>query len=166
MQTVLNDLSGCSLDSNLGYTVITLKLFQVKVDEPKTSYNIILYLIYDANRVRPHKMTVDSSTETTLPKDVELKCRTYFKHFKRYELKKAFEETHKAIDSPVRWMKGQDEDELDLNVGKKKQKLRERYIFLLCLKLKLKFYFSWTKIFTLILLFIFRTVMNQIPKKT
>ncbi|XP_048506347.1 uncharacterized protein LOC125499942 [Athalia rosae] len=115
LQAVINQLSQCTLDTNLGYTVITLKFFNMQELDSEETHNVMLYLLYKSNRVRPQKMTIDSSSSQALNDTVIAKCKSYFKNFKCFDLNKAFKETISAVNAPIMWkLAEEDEESLDL----------------------------------------------------
>lgn len=116
LQLIVNELFGCWLDFYWGYTTIILKLFDMEDQDSGELHNVVLYLIYESNRARPHKMKIEGVYAKQLPDDLVDKLQSYFKHFKCFDLKKAFEETVYAKDTPVVWRREEDQD-MDLDTS-------------------------------------------------
>lgn len=109
----MDELSGCFLDTSFSYMKITLKFYNMQVVETAEFHKIIVSLIYESNRVRPHKVMIDSMSSEKLDVPTADKFKTFFKSFKSASLKEAFEKITDAENTPVVWKR---EDELDSNV--------------------------------------------------
>ncbi|XP_054003013.1 uncharacterized protein LOC128889412 [Hylaeus anthracinus] len=104
----VSHLKDCTLQTNLAYTYITLELKSVRKIEDDSYINIVIYLIYDTNEVRPHKVEVDSQTEEELDKSTKKHLKDSLKCFKTFDLCTAFKNILNT--GQFIWAKEDDED--------------------------------------------------------
>ena len=101
-------IQDCTLQTNLGYTCINLELTGVHDVNNNVYINIILYLMYNINEARPHKIEVDSKTGDELNITTKKQLKTSLKCFKMFDLETAF---HKMlIKKPFTWSRDNNED--------------------------------------------------------
>ncbi|XP_076672141.1 uncharacterized protein LOC143371128 [Andrena cerasifolii] len=98
----------CTLQTNLGYTCITLELTGVYDANNDLYINIILYLMYGIDETRPWKIQVDSKTEQELNLSTEQQLRTSLKCFKKFDLETAFDKM--LNEKPFTWAREDEED--------------------------------------------------------
>lgn len=104
----MSGIKDCNLQTNLAYTWMSLKLMGVHNVEDDLYINILVYLMYDINEARPHKIIVDSQTEEKLDKSVCKYLKTSLQYFKIFDLCTAFEKMLKK--GSFKWTKECDED--------------------------------------------------------
>lgn len=79
--------------------------------------NIIIYLLYNINEARPHKIEVNSTTQDELDQNVKKHLQKSLVCFKQFDLHKAFENMLNL--EAFKWTKENAEDSpLEINVSK------------------------------------------------
>ncbi|XP_033337024.2 uncharacterized protein LOC117226598 [Megalopta genalis] len=91
LKETVSDIKNINLHKNIGYTHIVLNLMSVYNVEYDSHMNITIYMHYDFNEVRPHKVDIESENEQTLNKEEKIKFKTFQKWLKLLDLKTAFE---------------------------------------------------------------------------
>lgn len=103
------------MQASLQYTQINLELMGVYDKINDTYIDIIIYLLYNFNEIKPHNIKIDSMAEETLnPKTIKY-LKASLACFKKFDLPIAFE---KMLDKgALIWSKEEDEDSpVEINV--------------------------------------------------
>lgn len=116
-QKYISDMKHCTLQTNIGYTQISLELLSVRDNENDKYINLIIYLLYHPGEARPHKVKIDTTDKRQLSDDTGQRLKVYLKKFKKSDLKTAFDKVLAENESAFTWMQTDDsESPLELNV--------------------------------------------------
>ncbi|CAK9821116.1 hypothetical protein ANTPLA_LOCUS11129 [Anthophora plagiata] len=110
----ISDMRNCIIQTNLGYTQISLELMGVYDKNTDCYMNIIIYLLYNIDEVRPHKIAVDSMNDDNLDKRIKKELQESLKSFKMFDLCVAFEKI--LNKEPYIWSRQSGEDS-PLDIG-------------------------------------------------
>ncbi|XP_020290893.1 uncharacterized protein LOC109858236 isoform X2 [Pseudomyrmex gracilis] len=105
----VSNMQHFNLQSNTGYTKISLELYGVHDCENDKYINIVVYLQYHSDRTRPHKIEVETNDKNILSNDAKQRLKVCLKEFKLSDLPTAFERVL-ANDSEFAWMRTDDSD--------------------------------------------------------
>ncbi|CAK9830408.1 hypothetical protein ANTRET_LOCUS7587, partial [Anthophora retusa] len=126
----ISDMRNCIVQTNLGYTQISVELMGVYDKNANCYMNIIIYLLYNINEVRPHKIAVDSINDDNLDKRIKKELQESLKSFKMFDLCVAFEKM--LNKEPYIWSKQSGEDSpLDIGAptGSDEEGFLESFLF-------------------------------------
>ncbi|XP_034187469.2 uncharacterized protein LOC117607641 isoform X1 [Osmia lignaria lignaria] len=114
LMDIVSDTKNCNLQANLQYTQINLELMRV-YDKINDKYiDIIIYLLYNFNEIRPYKIKVDSMSKETLDPKTIKHLKVTLACFKQFHLYKAFKKI--LNKGAFIWSKEEDEDSpLEMN---------------------------------------------------
>lgn len=113
-QEYISDMKNCTLESNFGYTDISLEIYGVQDAKKDDEYmNLIIYLSYHPEYARPSTIRIDTTDENKLNDEIK---QTLKKEFRTLDLRSAFDKIL-ADNSAFIWkpMDGT-ESPLELNV--------------------------------------------------
>ncbi|KAG6798812.1 hypothetical protein HZU73_05615 [Apis mellifera caucasica] len=91
LMDIISHTKNSTLQSNLGYTQISLELMGLYYKNTDSYISIIIYLLYNISEARPHKIEVNSTTEDELDQNVKKHLQKSLVCFKQFDLHKAFE---------------------------------------------------------------------------
>ncbi|XP_006611821.1 uncharacterized protein LOC102678386 [Apis dorsata] len=91
LMDIISHTKNSTLQSNLGYTQISLELMGLYYKNTDSYINIIIYLLYNISEARPHKIEVNSTTQDELDQNVKKHLQKSLVCFKQFDLHKAFE---------------------------------------------------------------------------
>ncbi|XP_043802294.1 uncharacterized protein LOC122719992 [Apis laboriosa] len=91
LMDIISHTKNSTLQSNLGYTQISLELMGLYYKNTDSYINIIIYLLYNISEARPHKIEVNSTTQNELDQNVKKHLQKSLVCFKQFDLHKAFE---------------------------------------------------------------------------
>lgn len=109
-QERLSDAKHCVLQSNIGYTQVSLELSGVHDNKDDEYMHIKVYLMYHSHNARPCKVEVESTGKNQLNNDKRLRMKSSLKIFKIYELKIAFKMLMED-NSEFTWIQTDDDDD-------------------------------------------------------
>lgn len=92
-----------------------LQVYSVKMDN---YINIIIYLQYELNEVRPYKIKVDSQYGDPLLQETEKDLRSFFKPFKHFDLTEALETVEYRDNSLFSWQRIAKDNTIGVEVRK------------------------------------------------
>ncbi|EZA57296.1 hypothetical protein DMN91_002763 [Ooceraea biroi] len=107
----LSRMKYCVLQSNLGYTQITLELCGVYDSEDDKYINLVICIMYHSDRARPHKIEVDTTDKDKLSDDLRQRLKTSLKGFKILDLHTAFDKVLMEDNSAFTWIRTDDSDD-------------------------------------------------------
>lgn len=115
-QKRISNIHHCDLQSNTGYTKISLQLYGIHDIENDKYINIIVHMQYHSDRTRPHKIEVETSDNKNMwNDDIKQKLKACLKEFKLSDLSTAFDKVL-ANDSEFTWMTDDSDSPLELHV--------------------------------------------------
>lgn len=110
-------MKNCTLQSDIGFKRINLELYGVHDCENDRYVNLIVYLLYHADKARPSKIDVDTTNRSKSSDDNKRKLKAYMKEFKKSDLETAFDKILTDDNSTFKWTPEDDtESPLELNV--------------------------------------------------
>ncbi|XP_078037903.1 uncharacterized protein LOC144470512 [Augochlora pura] len=92
LKETMSDTKKIKLHKNVGYTHIILNLIDVYSVTYDSYINTNIYIHYDVNEVRPHKVDIELEDEKELNKEEKGKFKTFVKWLKLLDLNTAFEQ--------------------------------------------------------------------------
>lgn len=107
----------CVLQSNVGYTQISLDLYGVHDRKDDKYINLVIYLMYHSDEARPHKIEVDTTDKNKLRDDLRRRLKMSLREFKVLDLQTAFDKVLMEDNSVFMWIQPEDSDSpMELNV--------------------------------------------------
>ncbi|KAI4492073.1 hypothetical protein M0802_010081 [Mischocyttarus mexicanus] len=91
LKNVISNITNCSLDANLGFTQIHLRMSGIELIDQGEIYNIILFMVYKSNEALPYLINIETPDSTLSPEMCKI-FQKYFKPFKMINLITAFEQ--------------------------------------------------------------------------
>ncbi|KAL0134253.1 hypothetical protein PUN28_001209 [Cardiocondyla obscurior] len=115
LQKHISQIKYCTLQTDIGFRLISLELFGTYDKENNKYMNLIIHLRYYSDKARPYAIEVDTRDKSKLSDETKQKLKSWLKKFRMYNLQTAFDKILKE-DSIFIWTQTNDESLLELNV--------------------------------------------------
>lgn len=110
----------CVINRDGGYRCFMIELLQVSNVKTNDYMNIIVYLQYNLEEIRPFKIKVETQFDGPLPPETEKDIRPFFKPFKQLDLTDALETIEYKENHLFSWQRAERDYTLINDVVRKK----------------------------------------------